>query len=344
MESRGAFGKCFTELITKMAVHGRIFGSSSFASRAKRALERIISDRTWRRFYAQRFVRIPTIRKIVSRQIARHLPPASLTELDAEARRHIFNLRKQGITIIRDTSQRDVDNLRDYLRQQQCVDPDWPATAFVWPSGAGRGCVHAYYPIETLLAAPEVLRLANSSQILQLVENVFCCVPTISEINCWWLRHDFDFEAAKVRHDFYVATRKNYHRDIDDWSVLRYFIYLTDVDKQHGPHSYIPGSHNRTLNHRRGVDLDKVYRDLYDERIDVTGPAGTGILMDPFGLHRGMVPTAGDRLILAVSYSLGTTNYAAPKSPPLQSSEMDFDPFINRLFVQCKYGLQREKL
>ncbi len=240
----------------------------------------------------------------------------------------------RGITVFRDTSSRDIENLRNYLRQKECVDPDQPASGFLWPSGAGQGCVHAYYPIETLLAAPEVLRIANSPWILQLVQNVLGCVPTISEINCWWLRHDFDPEAAKVQHDFYVETPKNYHRDIDDWSVLRYFVYLTDVDEQHGPHSYIQGSHNRTLNHRRGVDLDKVYRELYERRIDVTGPAGTGILMDPFGLHRGTVPTAGDRLILAVSYSLGTINYTAPKSPPLTATELNVDPFINRLYVR----------
>lgn len=327
-----------------MATYGGIFGSSSFVGRSKRALGRLISDRTWRRFYVQRFVRVPAIRKFVSREIARRLPPATLTKIGVEAKQHIANLREKGITVFRDASQRDIEALRSYLQQKECVDPDQPGAGFLWPSGAGPGCVHAYYPIETLLAAPEVLRMANSPRILQLVENVFGCVPTISDINCWWLRHDFDFEVAKIRHDFYVETRKNYHRDIDDWSVLRYFIYLTDVDKQHGPHSYIPGSHNRVLNHRRSVDLDKAYRQLYERRIDVTGAAGTGILMDPFGLHRGIVPAAGDRLILAVSYSLGTVNYTAPKTPPLLSSALNIDPFINRLYVRNAHGFETGKL
>jgi hypothetical protein len=315
-------------------------GLAGFVGRGKRVLGRLASDRTWRRFYLQRFVRIPAIRKFVSRQIARQLPPPTLTEIGAEAKQHLANLREQGITVFRGASQRDVESLRSYLQRQLCVDPDQPGAGFSWPSGAGRGCVHGYYPIETLLAAPEVLRMANSPRVLQLVENVLGCVPTISEINCWWLRHDFDVETAKIRHDFYVETRKNYHRDIDDWAVLRYFIYLTDVDEYHGPHSYIRGSHNRTLNHRRGVDLDKVYRDLYERRIDVTGPAGTGILMDPFGLHRGMVPSAGDRLILAVSYSLGTINYTAPKAP-LVTTDLKVDPFVNRLYVRNTLGLGR---
>lgn len=323
-----------------MAAQNIILGFDGFISRSKRVLGRLASDRTWRRFYAQRYVRIPAIRKLVSRQIARQLPPATLTDVGTEAKQHIANLRKQGITVFRDAAQRDVENLRGYLRQKECVDPDQPGAGFLWPSGAGLGCVHGYYPIETLLGAPEVLRLANSPRVLQIVENVLGCAPTISEINCWWLRHDFDLEAAKIRHNFYVETRKNYHRDIDDWSVLRYFVYLTDVDEQHGPHSYIPGSHNRALNHRRGVDLDKVYRRLYERRIDVMGPAGTGILMDPFGLHRGVVPAAGDRLILAVSYSLGTINYTAPRSPPLASTDLKVDPFVNRLYVRPPQGFR----
>lgn len=313
---------------------------ANFVNRLKRVVGRVISDSRWRSFYLQRFVRIPWARKFVSRQIARRMPPASVARVGMEAQGHISKLREQGITVLHDTSRADVESLRAYLRQKVCVDPDQAgAPGFIWPSGAAPGCVHAYYPIETLLATPEVLRLANSPRILELVESAFGCAPTISEINCWWLRHDFDFEAAKLRHDFYVATRKNYHRDIDDWSVLRYFVYLTDVDEEHGPHSYIPGTHNRSLNHRRGVDFDKYYRELYNRRIDVIGPAGTGILMDPFGLHRGMVPVAGDRLILAISYSLGTASYGAPKSPPLASTELKIDPFVNRLYVQAR-GLQ----
>ena len=326
-----------------MAALGIIPGFESFITRSKRVLNRLISDRKWRLFYAQRFVRVPAIRKFVSRRIARQLPAASRTDISADAKRHIADLQERGITVFRDASAQDVKNLRGYLQEKECVDPDQPGRGFLWPSGAALGCVHGYYPIETLLGAPEVLRLANSPRVLDIVENAFGCVPTISEINCWWLRHDFDFETAKIRHNFYVETRKNYHRDIDDWSVLRYFVYLTDVDAQHGPHSYIPGSHNRTLNHRRGVDLDKIYQSLYEQRIDVTGPAGTGILMDPFGLHRGIVPSAGDRLILSVSYSLGTINYTAPKSPPLAFTDLKVDPFINRLYVRRTLGIQ-EKL
>jgi hypothetical protein len=308
---------------------------TNLLNRVQRVSGRILNDSRWRNFYLQRYVSVPALRRFVSGRIAKDLPQPASGARDPAAAARVDEIKRNGVTVYRDgAAPQAVTELREWLQTQLCVDPDRPGDpGFLWNDGAGKDCVHAYYPIETLMRAPHLLGLANTPQVLGIVQRVFGCAPTISEINCWWLNHDLDVDLAKVRHGYYVERQKSYHRDIDDWSVLRYFVYLTDVDQAHGPHSYIPGTHNRYMRQHRNMDFDENPNGLYDTRIDITGPAGTAILMDPFGLHRATVPTAGDRLMLAVTYSLGCATVHAPKKPLLASTGLGIDPFVNRLYV-----------
>ncbi|AVA24163.1 hypothetical protein [Rhizobium sp. NXC24] len=101
-----------------------------------------------------------------------------------------------------------------------------------------------------------------------------------------------------------------FHFDLDDWRMLKFFFYLSDVDANSGPHVYVRGSHNRRrLKHQLtllvGHPAHEVL-DFYGEEnaITLTGKAGSGFVEDPFGFHMGTLAKQRPRLMMEVGFGV----------------------------------------
>jgi hypothetical protein len=92
------------------------------------------------------------------------------------------------------------------------------------------------------------------------------------------------------------------------------FMYLDDVDTGNGPFTYIPGTHRSHLRrlrkqlvgNREGSPTSFHADDIkgaLDREVQITGSAGTLILADVRGLHRGSPQRDGSRSVL-VNYML----------------------------------------
>lgn len=121
-----------------------------------------------------------------------------------------------------------------------------------------------------------------------------------------------------------------FHEDRDHPAFLKFFLYLTDVDEGDGPHVYVRGSHDE---HRRALRADRRFSDDEVARhypsgdlVTVCGPRGTLFAADTKGLHKGLPPVAGARLVFQLEFS--TTLFGAPyerlagvdRTPPLAAA------------------------
>ncbi|HEU0302956.1 MAG TPA: hypothetical protein VFR32_00090 [Gaiellaceae bacterium] len=123
---------------------------------------------------------------------------------------------------------------------------------------------------------------------------------------------------------------QRWHRDFDDRHLLKAFLYLVDVDERTGPLEFVAGS-------ARGRTAEDFYpwypgsptyppdRE-FDEAVDAadiktfTASAGTLILCNTSGFHRGGFATAKPRVLATATYcspaslaSLTQRNYRLPK-------------------------------
>lgn len=121
----------------------------------------------------------------------------------------------------------------------------------------------------------------------------------------WW---SFPTKSASEA-DLSRASFK-YHFDLDDWRMLKFFFYLSDVDADAGPHVYVRGSHDRRhIKHQLtllvGHPAEEVLRFYGEENaITLNGPAGTGFVEDPFGFHMGTVAKRTPRLMMEVGFGV----------------------------------------
>lgn len=131
-----------------------------------------------------------------------------------------------------------------------------------------------------------------------------------------WSKLDFYSLAATVpvRDGTDPAGSQRWHRDPGDPRILKLFLYLTDVlDLGAGPFCFVRDSHEggrwRGLYPPRPDDGFYPPPGAIEERVpgeDITvclGRAGTIILCDTTGLHRGGYSTTQERIMFTAGYS-----------------------------------------
>ena len=175
-----------------------------------------------------------------------------------------------------------------------------------------------------VLAQPEVQALLANPAILSVAQGYLGSTPIADVVSMWWhtgYSDQPDEEAAQF-----------FHFDMDRIKWLKFFVYLTDVGPENGPHSFVRGSH-RTGGIPAAL-LSKGYARLTDEEVarhyaggDVVqfhASRGTVLAEDTRGLHKGLAVRRGDRLMLQLQFSNSLFGgYYSPASframtPPLR--------------------------
>lgn len=217
----------------------------------------------------------------------------------------------------------------------------------------------AAYSAETVIRAPGLIDAMNDPRLLHLIEQYLGCVPTLYSVNAWW-----SFVAPRPE----MTNVQFFHRDTDDWRFVTLFMYLTDVGHDGGPHEVIPGSHTldgmknllkgipfwrpkmdaaRSFVDDMGEDFSRACEHHFKgEAVQLTGPAGSMHLVNTLALHRGVVPTRTNRLVVWARYGLGVnTNSADLERGPLnirfiptQLQGTARDRYINRLLIDFDRG------
>ena len=154
-------------------------------------------------------------------------------------------------------------------------------------------------PSESLLGQEDVQRLMADPSIFAVVQDYLGCYPVLDLLTMWWstaVWKDADSEAAQL-----------FHFDMDRTNFLKFFVYLTDVTEETGPHSYVRGSHQGLppAMRRDGRFSDQLIAQYYasEDVIQITAPRGTVFIADTRGIHKGVHLQSGHRLIFQMEFA-----------------------------------------
>jgi phytanoyl-CoA dioxygenase PhyH len=171
---------------------------------------------------------------------------------------------------------------------------------------AGKEFVMRAYSFEgaTLGADNAWFSACASRRMLDVAAAYLRLVPKLSYVDLW-------YTAQQPGTDERLASQ-NWHIDFDDKYLLKAFVYLSDVDADHGPFEYVPGSQPGGPHHSVRPWVPMGYGRVLDEDVaksvpaaeiaTFTGPKGTLILCNTSGLHRGGFATAGPRILATATY------------------------------------------
>lgn len=159
--------------------------------------------------------------------------------------------------------------------------------------------------ISNLSASDAILKIVADENFLHIANEYLGTKPILDIITMWWSTCIGNVEESK-REMLKGASAQLFHVDMDRLKFLKFFIYLTDVDTNTGPHVYVKKSHNKIPDY---INMDGRYADELvckhdmNNIVEITGKAGSIIAVDTRGLHKGKELTEGERLIFQVEFT-----------------------------------------
>ena len=224
-----------------------------------------------------------------------------MAELDARLRRDGYVLFPAALPPVL------CDRLLQFALTQPCkrrpMDGETAAASeAVYDRANPRGVVYDFHP-QVLINNPDIQALMQDRSIVALAQSYLGARPVLDTVNLWWTA------AQGLRPDSNAAQL--WHFDMDRVRWIKFFVYLTDVGPQNGPHCFVAGSQRtngipRELLERGYVrisdaDVAQLYPPHAFQRF--TAPRGSIIAEDTRGLHKGEPVLSGDRLMLEFEFS-----------------------------------------
>ena len=249
------------------------------------------------------------------------------TEIDTA----VAGIKRDGFYVFRTpASEHLVKAMLTYAEQVPCEARGAGTPLETYPRSSpavGRYDIHE----EQALGCAEVQDFATDPAMAVISQRYLGQSVIMDEVAFWWT-------TTKKAEDADLNAQL-FHQDRDRLSFLKFFMYLTDVDTNTGPHVYVRGSHRRIPWSLRadGRMTDDAVRaaGLWGNVTELTGPAGTIMAVDTIGLHKGKTPVTSDRLALEneFSTSLFGMDYERP----------DFEPteLVRRRYAEMPFVLQR---
>lgn len=159
------------------------------------------------------------------------------------------------------------------------------------------------YSSRDIMARASMQELVFDQSLLLFAQKYLGVAPILDLVAMWWhapYSSTPDKEAAQW-----------FHFDMDHLKWVKFFFYITDVNSESGPHTFVAGSHKPL-----GIPFklrNKGYVRLSDEEVasafesskfkEFTGKRGTLIVEDTRGLHKGKHCISGDRLLFQLEYT-----------------------------------------
>jgi hypothetical protein len=249
--------------------------------------------------------------------------------LDANRRREVLDIvKRDGIYVFPGKIEPNIvaELQRFAFSTPSCAFPVMPgkATEAIFDPAAPISPACWHKP-QTLIANETVQRLVADPTMYALAAEYLKTTPRLMSISLWHSSHRFPEASSEAAQMF--------HFDLDFPRWIKFFIYLSDVTAQSGPHCFVKGSHKGDKAgaklRRRGpirIPDEDIYSAYGEDSVaTVCGEAGTLIILDTRAFHKGVKPTHADRLMFELQFT--NSGYSLPyetfsmdaKVPALQS-------------------------
>lgn len=146
----------------------------------------------------------------------------------------------------------------------------------------------------------------SSKEILHVIKNYLN--PKFVSINASFFISNPVETSEKEKY----SNAQFFHWDNDFKKFLKFYIYLTDIDGDSGPHIFVEKSHKlKKRQHKlcRVFNDDNIYQS-YKNVKEFHGKSGSAFFVDSYGIHKGKAPKNKSRILLNIHFGSGKILYS----------------------------------
>lgn len=235
-----------------------------------------------------------------------------ITSVPSDADQYAKELQQQGYCFLPDIDAEKLSDMTAFLRELPVYEKTSGTDRKPIPLEQAEAAFNiGHFHEADLVNCPHFLEIATDPLRLGIAQRFLGTVPQIITVAAWW-----SFAKADT-----AKAAQLFHLDLDDYRFFKFFIYLTDVDEEAGPHVYVPTTNRQdTLVAARGRaatpeafdnwmgTLRKSDEDVVAafgiEPVRLTGKAGTNFIASTRGIHKGLLPKSKNRLVCQVAYGV----------------------------------------
>ena len=245
-----------------------------------------------------------------------------------DVNKHYKELNERGITYLGKILDDDtIEEVKEYISSLKCHDTWAPELGEFQLDEVSNKTHTASFKREDLVLNQTILDIANNKGVLEIAKKYLGATPTISNVNAWW----------SFGHRKKAQEAQNFHRDNDDIKFCKLFVYLTDVNKESGPHVYVENTvKSDKLRKVRRYEDDEVEAAFGEENIKtLIYPKGHAFIEDTYGMHKGQLPISENRLLFQVQFSISPIGYIKYE-PEVINFKGEYNNYVNRLLIKSK--------
>lgn len=152
----------------------------------------------------------------------------------------------------------------------------------------------------------DILRLISDENFLHIANEYLNTKPILDIIAIWWNKTIPENLSKEDKEILKNKSAQMFHHDMDRLKFLKFFIYMTDVDLDTGPHVYVRKSNLKSPSYilKDGRYSDEmISENAGEDIISFCGPKGSIIAVDTRGLHKGMEVNTSERLLFQLEFS-----------------------------------------
>lgn len=232
------------------------------------------------------------------------LPVSSLLS-NEQIKKSVIDLKEKGFKVLDfSLTKEEINSILDFAYTQPTYGQNESEATFFDPKNPPTKQARYVWKIADLVQNNVVKKLMKDSSLHAIAQDYLESKPVLSHITLW-------LDPVSENQDYQPHV---YHQDNDGPKYLKFFFYITDVDVNNCPHSFIQGTHRFHKNKKFAVTrryTDKELLDFYgnENEIVFTAPAGTVIAEDTMGFHKGSTPKIGYRLLMQIEYTIQDVPY-----------------------------------
>jgi hypothetical protein len=255
-------------------------------------LSQLLHDRTNGKFDRVFMKLVPHLKPKLPLPVSVDLPRAERDEVVSILRRDGYRILPFRLT------EGDVAEIKSFAFSNPAFGNSLNQRHAISADSIPAGIPRFTWPMWELVQLPAIQRIVLAGPYCDIAQEYLGCRPALAHVSLWLDAPSSD------RFEPYL-----YHYDNEGPGFLKFFLFLSDIEPGTGAHHFVIGSHHLDKPDsvaRSGLYSDEQIFAAYDKQNEVIaqGAAGTILVEDTKGFHRGSQITRDFRLLVQLEFSV----------------------------------------